>query len=131
MPSVAKVELRKNAKEGLGIPGIIKFDTLLGGNCGVNGFELCDANGTWHPAIARIRGNAVVCHSAKISEPVAVRYGWAPHMPEERPWNLYNRAGLPASPFISHPDRAPYDPMNLDGGRESSAPGDTSKTSAR
>jgi sialate O-acetylesterase len=37
----------------------------------------------------------VVVSSPEVSEPVAVRYGWA-DMPKV---NLFNGAGLPASPF--------------------------------
>ena len=46
-------------------------------------------------ADARIEGNTVVVSSAKILKPVAVRYAWANNPIA----NLYNRAGLPASPF--------------------------------
>ena len=76
----------------------------------VNGFELCDVRGDWHPAKAIIEGEYVRCTSASVEQPMAVRYGYAAVMPDDAPWNLYNRAGLPASPFISHPEHALYDP---------------------
>jgi sialate O-acetylesterase len=76
----------------------------------VHGFEITGANGIWKPAAARIEDDAVFCTSPEIDTPVAIRYGWAPTMPAAKPWNLYNRAGLPASPFISHPELAPYEP---------------------
>ena len=66
----------------------------------IHGFELGDANGYWRPADARIVDNKIVCTS-ELKSPVAVRYGWATHMPEDQQWNLYNKEGLPASPFIS------------------------------
>jgi sialate O-acetylesterase len=44
---------------------------------------------------AKIEGNTIVVSSDEISEPVGVRYGWA-NVPDV---NLYNQAGLPASPF--------------------------------
>ena len=66
----------------------------------IYGFELCDANGKWVTAKAKIVGDKVVC-SSSIKKPVAVRYGWATHMPNDQKWNLYNKEGLPASPFIS------------------------------
>ena len=50
---------------------------------------------TWgaHPAV--IEGKDVLVSSPQVKRPVAVRYGWADN-PEV---NLYNGAGLPASPF--------------------------------
>ncbi|HQH72668.1 MAG TPA: sialate O-acetylesterase, partial [bacterium] len=44
---------------------------------------------------ARIEGDAVVVWSDEVKEPVAVRYCWK-HNPDG---NLYNKEGLPASPF--------------------------------
>lgn len=46
-------------------------------------------------AEAKIDGDSVVVSSSKVAQPVAVRYGWtdAPRC------NLYNKEGLPASPF--------------------------------
>ncbi len=44
---------------------------------------------------AKIEGNTIVVSSDEISDPVGVRYGWA-NVPDV---NLYNKAGLPASPF--------------------------------
>jgi sialate O-acetylesterase len=46
-------------------------------------------------ADAMIEGKTVVASSPSVAEPVAVRYGWA----DNPPVNLYNSAGLPASPF--------------------------------
>ena len=48
-------------------------------------------------ADAEIRDDKVVVSSPQVSHPVAVRYGWA-----DFPMvNLWNKAGLPASPFRS------------------------------
>ena len=47
-------------------------------------------------AKAKILGNKLVVWSDDIAEPVSVRYAWADN-PEGA--NLYNKAGLPASPF--------------------------------
>lgn len=44
---------------------------------------------------AKIEGDTIVVTSDEISDPVGVRYGWA-NVPDV---NLYNKAGLPASPF--------------------------------
>ena len=49
---------------------------------------------------ARIRGNSVVVTSDAVPQPVAVRYGWA-NVPDG---NLFNKAGLPASPFRTDGD---------------------------
>jgi sialate O-acetylesterase len=47
-------------------------------------------------ATAKIENDHVIVWNEKISKPVAVRYAWADN-PEGA--NLYNREGLPASPF--------------------------------
>ena len=44
---------------------------------------------------AKIEGDTVVVSSDEVSEPAAVRYGWA----NNPVCNLYNKEGLPASPF--------------------------------
>ncbi len=46
-------------------------------------------------ATAKIQGDTVVVSSNEVSDPIGVRYGWA-NVPDV---NLYNKAGLPASPF--------------------------------
>ncbi len=53
-----------------------------------------DKNFVW--ANAKIENNTVIVWSDKVSKPVAVRYAWADN-PQGA--NLYNREGLPASPF--------------------------------
>ena len=47
-------------------------------------------------ASARIDGETVVVHGSTVPKPVAVRYAWATN-PDG--CNLYNKEGLPASPF--------------------------------
>jgi sialate O-acetylesterase len=59
-------------------------------------FQIAGADQNFVDAEARIDGDTVVVHSDKVSEPVAVRYAWDDY-PEG--CNLYNTAGLPASPF--------------------------------
>jgi sialate O-acetylesterase len=49
----------------------------------------------FYPAKATIAGNTIVVWSDKVDHPAAVRYGWA----NAPVCNLYNKAGLPASPF--------------------------------
>jgi sialate O-acetylesterase len=59
-------------------------------------FEIAgdDKKFTW--AEAKIDGDSVVVWSPEVTHPAAVRYGWAA---DPEGCNLYNRAGLPASPF--------------------------------
>jgi sialate O-acetylesterase len=63
------------------------------------GFEVADKDGTFHPATAKITGDIVTVFSEKVPDPVQVRYGWAGF--PNPPLNLYNREGLPASPFAA------------------------------
>jgi len=58
-------------------------------------FGIAGADKIWHAAETRIEGDAVVVSSKEVPLPVAVRYGWA----KDPECNLYNGAGLPASPF--------------------------------
>ncbi|MDF7808111.1 sialate O-acetylesterase [Pontiellaceae bacterium B12219] len=62
-------------------------------------FQICDASGDWKWAEAEITGSdqVTVWHDS-ITEPVEVRYAWAPN-PEGA--NLYNKEGLPASVFTT------------------------------
>jgi sialate O-acetylesterase len=60
-------------------------------------FELAGADRKFHPASASISGSTVVVRSAEVPAPVAVRYAWQ-NAPEA---NLFNGAGLPATPFRS------------------------------
>jgi len=59
-------------------------------------FEIAGADKKFVWADASIAGETVVISSAKVPVPVAVRYAWADN-PEG--CNLFNKDGLPASPF--------------------------------
>ena len=61
-------------------------------------FAIAGADRRWHWATARIDGDAVVVSAPEVQEPVAVRYAFAGN---PAGCNLYNRDGLPASPFRS------------------------------
>ena len=63
----------------------------------LDAFAISGSNQVWHWADAMIKGNTVVVSSAEVSDPVAVRYAWGMN-PSQRNL-LYNREGLPASPF--------------------------------
>ncbi len=61
----------------------------------LEGFAVCGDDKKWSWADAKIDGNEVVVWSDKVPNPIAVRYGWA----DNPTCNLYNKGGLPASPF--------------------------------
>ncbi len=63
----------------------------------INAFAIAGEDQKWEWATAKIVGNTIEVSSDKISNPVAVRYAWAMN-PSERNL-LYNKEGLPASPF--------------------------------
>jgi len=65
------------------------------GNSELKGFAISGKDGKFVWADAKIDGNSVLVSSPAVPKPVAVRYAWASN-PE---CNLYNEAGLPASPF--------------------------------
>jgi sialate O-acetylesterase len=53
-------------------------------------------DGTWHWATGRLDGSDLLVSSEKVKEPIAVRYAYTQY-PDGS--NLYNKDGLPASPF--------------------------------
>ena len=61
----------------------------------LEGFSICGEDNKWVWAQAKIDGATVVVWSPAVPKPVAVRYAWA----DNPTCNLYNGAGLPASPF--------------------------------
>jgi sialate O-acetylesterase len=58
-------------------------------------FEIAGEDQVFYPADAKIDGKIVVVSSAKVKNPVAVRFAWKA-IPEP---NLFNKENLPASPF--------------------------------
>jgi len=78
---------------------VLKFSHTDGGLVAkdgpLTGFALAGANRAWVPAQARLVGSSVVLSSSEVAAPIAARYAW-----ENFPTcNLFNAAGLPASPF--------------------------------
>ena len=61
------------------------------------GFEIAGQDKKWVTADARIDGDTVIVSSSQVPGPLAVRYAWASQPPQG--CNLYNKEGLPASPF--------------------------------
>lgn len=78
----------------------VSFDHVGGGLVAqsgeLHGFEVCGDDGRYEPARAVIDGDRVIVSSDNVPNPVHVRYAWRNHPAEA---NLYNREGLPASPF--------------------------------
>lgn len=68
---------------------------LVAKNGALEGFLIAGSDKRWVPAVAKIAGSTVVISSPEVKQPVAVRYAWA----NNPRCNLYNGAGLPASPF--------------------------------
>ncbi|HSJ01223.1 MAG TPA: sialate O-acetylesterase, partial [Verrucomicrobium sp.] len=66
-------------------------------------FVIAGKDRVWRPAKAEIAGRMVVISNPEVAEPVAVRYAWAGNPTG----NLYNAAGLPASPFRTDDWRDP------------------------
>lgn len=80
---------------------IISFDHTGGGLITNDGeppgnFAIAGADKKFVWATARIEGNTIVVSSEQVTNPLYVRYAWADNPTQP---NLYNREGLPASPF--------------------------------
>jgi sialate O-acetylesterase len=63
----------------------------------LNEFSIQDNSGNWHWAKAVIDGDQIIVSNEAVKEPQNVRFGY-----DSNPRvNLYNREGLPASPFTT------------------------------
>lgn len=82
-----------------GTNAVLQFTHLDGGLVAkggeLKGFTIAGPDKIFHPAHASELKHSIVVNSPEVSQPMAVRYGWA-NVPEG---NLFNQAGLPASPF--------------------------------
>jgi sialate O-acetylesterase len=80
---------------------VLKFSHATGGlvaqGSELKGFTIAGADKVFQPARAKIMGDTVEVSADGVSAPTAVRYAWA-NVPED---NLWNQAGLPASPFAT------------------------------
>jgi sialate O-acetylesterase len=81
----AKVRVAFKNAEG----GLVAKDGAL------RGFQIAGEDKAFVWASARIEGETVVVSSPKIAKPAAVRYAFS----DNPPLSLYNKDGLPASPF--------------------------------
>jgi len=80
---------------------VLRFDApaglaVRGGGQAPRGFELAGADGRFHPAQARIEGDAVVLRSGAVPQPRLARYAWSDNPAAA---DLVGGDGLPASPF--------------------------------
>lgn len=63
----------------------------------LKGFEIAGQDRNFVPAVAEIKGDTVIVHAPTVTTPVAVRYAFSNSPPPDA--TLYNKDGLPASPF--------------------------------
>lgn len=61
----------------------------------LKGFGIAGADHQFYWAKAKLVDNTIIIYSDEVTNPLAVRYNWA----DNPAGNLYNQAGLPASPF--------------------------------
>lgn len=96
-----------------GSKAILSFDHIGSGlkaEGALKGFSICGADRKFFGAQAEIRpDHTVAVWSSNVSKPIAVRYGWADYPVV----NLWNKDGLPASPF-----RTDDFPMTIDPARK-------------
>jgi len=62
----------------------------------INEFEIAGEEKKFYWARAKLEGDKIVVWSDEVKTPLAVRFGWACN---PAGFNLYNKEGLPASPF--------------------------------
>ena len=70
-------------------------DLLLQDEANPKGFEVCGKDEKFYDARAQIAEDKICVWSEKVKKPVAARYGWSNYMEVD----LFNKQGLPASPF--------------------------------
>ncbi len=91
-PVFAKLKIKSHR-------AVLDFTHLGGGLVAkdgpLTGFTVAGSDGVFHPAGAEINKDTIVVSSPEVSQPIAVRYAWA----NVAAGNLFNQAGLPASPF--------------------------------
>jgi len=87
------------AKSGLMSGQVSEWESKTSAGGIVRGFEVIDTEGNQWPAEGIIEGSTVIINWSRLgladATPAEVRFGWAP-APEV---NLFDRSGLPASPF--------------------------------
>lgn len=75
----------------------------------LSGFAIAPATGDYIWATATISGDTVIVSSPSVSEPARVRYGWS----NKPALTLFNKEGLPASPFTTDGKQLPVGDRTL------------------
>ncbi len=94
--------LKSAVMEGNNI--VLTFDNIgsgmvaKGGGSDVEQFAIAGADKRFTWAKAKIEGNKIIINAAGVTKPQYVRYAWADNPQGEI---LYNKEGLPASPFMT------------------------------
>jgi sialate O-acetylesterase len=89
---------RQAVPEGPSIRILFEHAAGLNAKSGaLTGFEAAGADRVFHPADARIEGNAIVLTSPNVASPQHARYAWT----DDPAATLFNGEGLPASPFTT------------------------------
>ena len=83
---------------------VLTFDHVGGGLVSKTGpalahFEIAGKDGRYVPADAKIVGQTVVVRSDQVAQPAEVRYLYGKRPPDKI--SLFNKEGLPASPFLT------------------------------
>jgi sialate O-acetylesterase len=109
-------DVTKDGRSGLAGGALhVAKDDRHAGPVALQGFAIAGEDRRFVPALAEIRDEMVVVHSPRVSNPIAVRYGWADYPIG----NLFNLEGLPAGPFrsddwpqaVEPPDRSQEQPQ--------------------
>ncbi|MDG2221063.1 MAG: sialate O-acetylesterase [Rubripirellula sp.] len=87
-------------------------------NDNLNHFRLCGKDKVWHAADAVISGDTVVVTSKRVPQPIGVQYAYS-GVPENS--NLYNKAGLPATPFAAIDGKLIFEEDDLEKAAEQKA----------
>jgi sialate O-acetylesterase len=97
-----KIEFSGPAYKSMKVDGnkvILSFDHLGGGLVvkgeKLTGFSICGEDKKFVNADAIVQGDQVIVSSSKVEKPTQVRFGWDNYPVV----NLWNKDGLPASPF--------------------------------
>jgi sialate O-acetylesterase len=93
------------------------------GGTALTGFAIAGATGNWVWGNASISGDTVIVSSASVAAPTRVRYAWA----DNPVFNLFNKDGLPASPFTTESKEIP---VAIDRGGNTARPGSVAASSA-
>jgi len=115
---VAETETNSNSQPSATCDGLATPIIIPDGASKVNHFWLAGEDRVWHPATIQIDGSKVIVRSPAVKAPRGVSYGTGDI--GFRP-NLYNKALLPTTPFISYDNKLvisetwPDQPMKIAG----------------